>query len=467
MKKIKKAISKKKYIEPAIFKAYDIRGIYPQEINEKTAYLIGIAFSKFLTRSKRKTGKKTFNIAVGRDNRLSSSCLFKGLTRGIISQGVNVIDIGLATTPMLYFAVAQYGFDGGVIVSASHNPCQYNGFKMVREKAMPISGETGIKEIQAMAVKIKKQAIVKSGTVKKAEKSVLKDYLKFNFEKFNFSAFQPFKVVVDTANAVPGILIPEISKKSCFKFYHLFKKLDGSFPNHNPDTLVEENLRFLKKEILRQKADLGIAFDGDGDRIVFVSEKGEVVSGDLISALIAKELLRKSPRKKILYDIRFSNVVKETILENKGKPVLGRVGHSFIKEKMRKEKILFAGELSGHFYHQEHYFSEAPLFVLFKILEIISKKKKPFSEIIKPLKKYYHSGEMNFKIEDKEKKIRQLKNYYKNGRILTIDGLRVDFKDWWFLVRPSNTEPLLRLIIEATTEGLMKKKKKELIALIR
>ncbi|MBM3258076.1 MAG: phosphomannomutase/phosphoglucomutase, partial [Candidatus Nealsonbacteria bacterium] len=297
-------------------------------------------------------------------------------------------------------------------------------------------------------------------------KNILKDYVKFNFQGFSFRNFHSLKVIVDTANAVPGVLIPEIFKNSRFKPLHLFKNLDGSFPNHDPDPLIENNLRFLKKEILRKPIDLGVAFDGDGDRIVFIDETGKIIPGDLILALIAKHLLKEKPGEKILYDLRCSKIIKETILENRGKPIIGRVGHSFIKEKMRKEKILFAGEFSGHFYHKKHYFSESPLFVFFKIMEIILKEKTPLSKLIKPFKKYYHSGEMNFEVKNKEAKIRQLKSRYSGGKILKLDGLRIDFKDWWFLVRPSNTEPVLRLIIEAKTKKLMEKKKKELVSLV-
>jgi len=445
-------------INPDIFRAYDIRGIYPSELNEKTSYLVGRAFVKFFKKTKP-------NVVIGRDARFSSDFLSKSLIKGINEQGANVIDIGLATTPMLYFAVAHYGFDGGVIVSASHNPSKYNGFKLVAKNAIPVSGESGLRQIKKLAEKAQDLSTLKKG--KTIKKNILSDYLKFNLGKFDFKNFRPLRMVIDTANAVPGILVKEIFKHSHFKVFYLFLQLNGSFPNHEPNPLIEKNLRFLKKEILiKKRIDLGVAFDGDGDRIVFLDEAGRAVPSDLVLALISEQILKENPGKKILYDLRCSNIVKETISKCKGKPIISRVGHSFIKEKMRKENILFAGEFSGHFYHKDHYFSESPLFVLFKIMEIISKKEKPFSELIRPFKKYFHSGEMNFRAKDSVKKLKQLKSRYSDGRISKIDGLRIDFKDWWFLARASNTEPVLRLIVEAKTKELMEKKTKEISSLI-
>jgi phosphomannomutase len=435
-------------INPSIFKAYDIRGIYPDELNKETAYFIGRAFVKFLR-------KKSPKVVVGRDNRLSSPDLFRALTKGIIDQGAKVVDIGLSTTPMLYFTVAYFKFEGGIEISASHNPSQYNGFKLVREKAIPISEKSGIKEIQklVLAGNFKKQ---KKGKI--LGKKVLKEYVRFILKDFNLESFQPLKIVIDTANAVSGILIPEIFKKTKQKIYHLYSKLDGSFPNHNPDPLIKENLKTICQVVKTKKADLGVAFDGDGDRIFFIDEKGEVVSGDLITAKISELILKKNPKEKILYDIRSSNIVRETIEKAGGRPVEGRIGHSFIKEKMRKENIIFAGELSGHYYLREHYFCETPLFVLLRIIEEISREKKTLSEIISPFRKYFHSGEINFKVKNKEKVLGEIEKKFKTGKISKLDGIRIDFGDWWFLVRSSHTEPVLRLVIEAKTKKLLKEK---------
>lgn len=443
-------------INPGIFKAYDIRGIYPQEINEDTAYLIGRAFVKFLR-------KKNPRIVIGQDNRLSSSALFKSLTKGIIDQGADVINIGLSTTPMLYFVVAQFKYDGGIEISASHNPAQYNGFKLVREKAIPISGESGIKEIKEMVLKGEFKEAEKGRIIKK---EVLKNYINFNLKGINLNKLKPLKIVIDTANGVVGILVPQIFKKVNGRVFHLYSKLDGHFPNHSPDPLKKENLEVLSNTIKRKKADLGAAFDGDGDRIIFLDEKGKIIPGDLITALLAKLILKENPGEKILYDVRSSNIVKEVIRENKGISLISRIGHSFIKEKMRNENIIFAGEFSGHYYYKSHYFFECPIFILLKILEVISQAQKPFSQIIKPFQKYFHSGEINFKVKEKEKILKKLEKKFKSGQILKIDGLRVNFKDWWFLVRPSNTEPVIRLVVEAKMRKLMKEKVRQIKSII-
>lgn len=453
-------------VNPKIFKAYDIRGVYPEEINTEVAYCIGQAFVKFLK-------KPELNIVVGRDNRLSNSILYKNLVKGIVDSGANVIDIGLSTTPMLYFAVAHYGFDGGINITASHNPPEYNGFKIVQRGAIPISEETGLKEIQKLARKLARPFPVNfRGRIIK--KKILRDYLEFNLKGVDASKIKSLKLVVDTANAVPGILMPWLSRKLNCRFFPLFWQLDGNFPNHPPDPLIKENLKSLQKEVLRRKADLGVAFDGDGDRIIFVDEKDEVIPADLILTLVSSLILKDYSKSKILHDVRSGRIVGETIKENNGVPIMGRVGHSFIKERMRKENILFAGEFSGHYYHKDHYFCEAPFFVLFKILEELSRTKESLSELVKPFRKYFHSGEINFKIKNynspaaQKKVLKNLEDKFrKGGKILKIDGLRIDFPDWWFNIRLSHTEPVLRLVIEAKTKKLLQEKQKELTILIK
>lgn len=435
-------------INPSIFKAYDVRGIYPREINEEAAYLIGRAFVDFLK-------KKNPTIVVGRDNRLSSPALFKSLTKGIIDQGGNVVDIGLSITPLLYWTCAHFRFDGGINITASHNPTEYNGFKFVRKGAVPVSGESGIKEIQKI---VSRNKFPQKRKGKIVEKKVLRDYINFNTKEFDFKKIKPLKIVIDTANAVPGTVIPEFFKKTRCKIYHICSKLDGRFPNHLPSPHEEKNLKDLKKEILKRKANLGIAFDGDGDRVVFVDEKSEMVRGDFITALMVELILKDYPGEKILCDVRSSNIVRDTVREHGGKVVLGRVGHSFIKERMRKENIIFQGELNGHYYLRSHYFSEAPFFVIFKILEKMSETGESMSGIVKPFQRYFHSGEINFVVKNKKEVIKTLEYKFRKGKISKIDGLRVDFPDWWFNVRPSHTEPVLRLVVEAKTKELMRQK---------
>lgn len=439
-------------INPDIFKAYDIRGIYPEEINEEAAYLIGRAYVKFLKKKKPK-------IVVGQDNRLSSPSLFNALTLGMIEQGADVVDIGLSTSPLLYWSCAFFDFDGGINVTASHNPGQYNGFKMVRERAIPISENSGIKEIKKMVLKGKFNAETR-GQI--SEKEVLKEYVKFNLQGFGLKNIKSHEIAIDTANSVSGIIIPEIFQNFDCRIHHIFSELDGRFPNHQPDPLKRENLIALSETVRAEKADLGIGFDGDGDRVIFVDEKGDSVEGDIINALMAEIILKEKPGEKILYDVRSSNAVRETIEREGGKPLIERIGHSYIKERMRKENAIFGGELSGHYYHSDHFFCECPFFVLFKILERMSQVQKPFSEIISPFKRYFGSGEINFKVEDKEKMLKELEKNPpsggEKGEVLKLDGLRIDFKDWWFLVRPSNTEPLLRLVLEAKSKELMEEK---------
>lgn len=416
-----------------IFKAYDIRGIYGEGLNEDIAYKIGRAFATYI-------GKK---IVVARDNRLSSESLFKALTRGINDQGSDVYDIGLSTSPMFYFAVSNLDCNGGVIITASHNPSEYNGFKMVRSDAMPLSGEDGINKIKKL-VEQNNFVSAEKGTIYK--KDIISDYINsFERKKYNL------KVVVDTANSVSGLIVGEML--SGVQLFHINSELDGSFPNHEPDPLKEENVKDLKAKVLEYGADVGISFDGDGDRVFFIDENGEIITSDLIIALIAKNI-----NKKILYDLRCSNVVKETAKE----AVMYRVGHSFIKQKMKDDDIFFGGEYSGHYYLKQGLsYYESPYFVIYKLFEVMQDKK--LSELINPFKKYYHSGELNFKVEDKQLIIKEIEKKYSQGKITKIDGVRIDFDDWWFLLRGSNTEPILRLIVEAKTKELLDTKIKEIV----
>jgi phosphomannomutase len=448
-------------INPSIFKTYDIRGVYPSEVNEEVAHWLGAAFVKFIKPNKNKI------FVVGRDNRLSSLPLEKKLIEGILYMGGKVIDLGLTTTPMFYWAVKHFKAEGGIQVSASHNPPEYNGFKMVKKDSIPISSLSGLLDIKNIKIDFKsKHKKPYSVDLVRVEE----EYVNYIFNKIDdFSKIKDFKIVIDTANAVSGILIPVFSKKiPQLKAYHILGDLDGNFPNHYPDPTDEHNLVALKKEIKKRKADIGIAFDGDGDRVVFVDEKGNQVRGDFITALLAEELLTLNPGEKILYETRSSKIVKETIEKMGGIPILGRPGHSLIKELMRKDNILFAGELSGHFYFKEVGFFEAPLLTVLYVLKIMSKKNKPFSKIIEKFKVYYQSGEINFANVNKEEVLEKVRRKYEkeSQEILTIDGLTMIFKDWWFNLRPSGTENLLRLNIEADSREVLKKKKEELIKII-
>lgn len=442
----------------SIFKAYDIRGVYPTEINEDIAYKIGRAFVTFL---------KVKEVLVARDIRLSSNSLHDAVTRGIMDQGASIIDIGLATTPMYYYGVAKYGYPGGLMITASHNPKQYNGFKMVLKGALPMSNENGILDIKSL---VEKNAFANPKNKGKiTNKDILKEYQDHLLSFLNKDSLKKFKVVVDTGNAMAGLVAPGIFEKIKDKVdvVKMFFELDGNFPNHPPNPLDEENISEIKKRVVKEKADLGVVFDGDGDRIFFIDENGEVVSSNFISSLVIEKLLRKSPGKTVLYDLRSSWIIKETIERCGGKAIMSRVGHSFIKLRMREEDAVFASELSAHYYMKDNFFIESSFVMIFKILEILSEKKLSMSEAIKPLKKYFFSGEINFEVHDKDAAMKSLTKKYSDGKLSTIDGIRIDFNSWWFNVRASNTEPLLRLNLEAKTEKEMKARIAEITSIIK
>lgn len=291
--------------------------------------------------------------------------------------------------------------------------------------------------------------------------NVLEKYLDFNFSQIDIGKIKNLRIGIDTANAVSGILVKKLKKRLSCKIYHLFPELDGRFPNHLADPLEEKNIKDLKNFVKEKKLDLGIAFDGDGDRIIFVDEKGEMIPSDFITCLISQRILKEKPGAKILYNICSSNIIKDVVEESGGIAMAGKIGHTFIKERMKKEKVFFSGEFSGH-YFLSPYFFEVPLFVLFKVLEEISQSGKTISQLVRPFQKYFHSGQINMKVEDKKKKLKELEEKFKKGRISHLDGLRVDFKNWWFNARPSNTEDLLRIVVEARTKKLMEEKKKEI-----
>lgn len=446
-------------INPSIFKAYDIRGIYPKDLNEETVYKIGRAAVLI-------TGAKT--VVIGRDVRASSDALFKALAKGIMEQGANVVDIGVVTTPMLNFAVGEYKeHEAGIMVTASHNPKEYNGLKLCYENTLPIGENTGMAELKKVAMEGNFPAAPTAGKLEKKE--ILDAYVEKVLSLVDIKKIKPLKVVVDTANAVGVVPLPEIFKKIPCKLIPLYFELDGTFPNHEANPLKEETLADLKNKVLEEGADIGVAIDGDADRIGFVDEKGETVRADLILTLIAEELLREKPGELIFYDVRASRVVKEAVEAAGGRAEMCRVGHALIKKQMWDNGALFAGEFSSHFYYRDFYNVESGDLSMLKLLEIISQSGKKLSEIVTPLKRYYHSGEINFKVSDKTEKMKELEEKYGAAakEISHLDGIRLDFSDWWFNVRPSNTEPLLRLNLEAKTKEMMEEKKEELSKLIK
>ncbi len=449
-------------INPSIFKAYDIRGVYPDEINEDAAYKIGQAFVKFLENEGQVANRQ---IVVGYDVRESSVDLFEALTQGLLSQGVDIIDIGAVATPLFYWAIINQAAAGGIMITASHNPAKYNGFKICAGQARSIGLNNGLAKIRDLANKEDFGVRTVSGKIIK--KDFLTGYLDFVLQKFDIKTLRPLKIVIDCGNGMAGPEILEIIKKLPLQAEVLYSEPDGRFPNHEANPFKEETLVVLKEKVLAGESDLGVAFDGDADRVVFVDEKGELVRGDFITALIAQELLKQNLGQKIFYEVRTSKIVPEIVKAARGEPVLGRPGHALIKEQMRREGILFGGEFSGHYFYRDLGFVENSLFTMLQILCILSVQQKPLSEIIASLKKYYHSGEINFTVADPDKIIEDIAEKYSDAQITRIDGITVQYPNWWFNLRKSNTEPLVRLNLEANSAALLEEKKMEVIALIK
>ncbi len=446
-----------KAINHQIFKSYDIRGEYPEQLNEYTSEKIGMAIVLFL-----KSIKDVKNIVVARDNRISSNSIASALISGITKAGVDVIDIGEVSTDTTYFAVGKYKYNAGVMVTASHNPSNYNGFKLCHEQAMPISFDTGLSTISEIARQTDLPESEQHGKIIK--KDIIKDYRKYIL-RFA-SNLSPLQIVIDAGNGLAGKMIPIIFKDLPCKIVPLFFEPDGTFPNHEPNPLDRSNLRDLQAKVRETKSHLGVAFDGDADRCVFVDENGQEIGCDIITAMIAGKLLQKEKGATILYDLRSSWILPEEIKRAGGNPYRERVGHSHIKATMREKNAIFGGELSGHYYFRENYFADSAIIALIEVLNILSSKNVPMSNLIAPLKKYCSTGEINFKVSDKDKKIKEIAEHFKDGKIDYLDGVTVEYSDWWFNVRKSNTEPLLRLNLEGKTKATMEHRKKQVIDII-
>lgn len=436
----------------SIFKAYDIRGIYPDELNEKDAYEIGRAFAIF---------SKNKQVIIGYDMRLSSVKLFKSLSKGITTQGVDVINIGQVSTDAFYFASGHLNLPG-IMITASHNPSYYNGFKIC------LAAANVIRPVQLLPLLTKSKSIPsKKGKIIK--KDILRHFKKHVLKFINTKKIRPLKIVIDAGNGMAGKIVPFIFRGLPCQIKPLYFELDGSFPNHIPNPSKAANTKDLQKMVLREKADLGIAFDGDADRAFFIDEQGKRVNSSLIIALISKKILSKKPNQTIIYSLICSRIVKEIIEKYKGKAVMERVGHVFIKDKMRKTKAIFGGESSGHYYFRDNYFADSGIIASLIILEALSEENKPFSDIVKEYKKYYSIEETDIKLNDKQKAkiVKLIEKKYKDGKISYIDGITVEYKDWWFNLRPSNTEPLIRFNLEAVSRELMEEKKREILGQIK
>lgn len=435
-----------------IFKAYDIRGIYGKNLDEQLAERIGRAYATFV---------KCRSVVVGRDMRPHSQPLFDALCRGLTKQGVDVVDLGVCSTPMSYHACGTLKADGGIMITASHNPGEYNGFKLSRAMCVPISGSTGIQDIERIVNTNAFDAPPsKSGRVTKHDP--MPAYLALVREVAALK--RPIRIVADYANAMGSVEAQALAGLIDIK--PLFAELDGTFPNHEANPLQTETLEALQHEVRSGKYDFGVAFDGDADRAGFVDEKGEIIPMDTMTALIGSELLGHE-KGVILYDLRSSWAVKEVISEHGGTPMMSRVGHAFIKQQMRENNAVFAGELSGHYYFRKNFFTESSSMAALCVANLLSRGNKPLSEYVRPVRRYHASGEINSTVQEPSKVMDQLTKKYSDGRLSKLDGVSVEYADWWFNVRASNTEPLVRLNLEAKTSDLMARKRDELLAVIR
>jgi len=452
-------------VDPSIFKSYDIRGIYPEQVNKEVAYKIGRAYGQFL---KAENKKDQSTIIVSRDMRLSGGELHQSLVEGLIDQGVNVVDIGLASTPTMYFAVGYYGYDGGIQVTASHNPKEYNGFKLVRKSANPISGQTGIPEIRDMVIADQFEEPIKKGEYEKRED--IMDRLSESCQKewpVNFKIIKPFEIVADPGNAMGALDMEVIFKPFPCHLIKLNFDIDGSFPVHHPDPTIPENLKSLQESVIDNHADLGIATDGDGDRYVFVDEKGQLIRNEIIRAIAAESALEQYPGAVICSDIRPGRITQDVVTKNGGSNIYSKAGNPLVKEKMIENNSVFGGESSGHYFHKMSYGTfEVPVVLVRKFIEFISRQSKPLSEIVAPYKVYFHSGEVNMKVTDVKTVLDKIAQHYSNLDINRLDGISVTDNDWWFNIRGSNTEPLVRLNLEAKSQKLMEQKRDEVLSII-
>jgi len=448
-------------INATIFKAYDVRGTYPDEVNEEVARAIGAGFVAYL---------KAKRIAVGRDMRLSSPSIAAAFIDGATSVGCDVVDYGMVATDMLYFAVAHDGLDGGVQVTASHNPKQYNGMKMVRQGAFPLSGEEGLAEIREMiATDALPRPAAARGTV--TTKNVLDAYVNHVMGFIDASIIKPFNVVLDAGSGMAGLVAPKLFERLPCKTTRLCFEIDGRFPSHEANPLIEENRRDIVARVVAEKADVGIAWDGDADRCFFIDGRGEFISGDFITALLAEAFLIKNPGAGIIYDLRASHAVKDTVERYGGSWYMNRVGHAFFKRRMRETNAIFGGEVTGHYYFRDNFYADNGFIPALLMLELMSRKNQSLHELVQPLERtYFISGEINTKVPSMDvvpTKLDQIAAKYADAHQYTLDGLSVEYPDWHFNVRPSNTEPLLRLNLEAKTPAMMAAKRDEVIALIR
>jgi phosphomannomutase len=444
-------------VNPSIFKAYDIRGIYPDDLNEEIGYAVGRAFVTFL---------KLDTVIVGRDMRLSGPQMFEAVTRGLTDQGADVIDIGMVSTDQYYYACATLD-QAGVMVTASHNPAQYNGFKMVREMPQLLSGDEGIQDIRRLVENENFPTSQRKGTITPMD--VSDGFVEKILSLVDVSALKPLKIIADTGNGMVGPILERVYRNLPVQLTGMYLEPDGSLPNHGLDPLQPENRAELQQRVVDEAADIGFAFDGDGDRFFTIDDRGQFVSGDFLTALMSQYFLQRYPGAKIIYDVRASWAVPDLISQRGGTPLMERVGHAFIKQRMAKEGAVFAGEVTGHYYFRDFFSADSGILPSLVIMEMLCKKNASLSGLLQPLEaKYFISGEINTRISvDPKAKMQELAEVYADGESHWLDGISVNYDDWHFNVRPSNTEPLLRLNLEAKSRELMEAKRDEVLKIIR
>ncbi len=443
-------------VNPSIFKAYDIRGIYPTDLNEDIAYAIGRAFATFL---------QPETVVVGHDMRLSGPSIFQAVTDGLRDQGVNVINIGLVSTDQYYYACAKYGFPG-MMVTASHNPKAYNGFKMVKQMPYLLSGDAGIGDLRRIVQNDEfAPKAEQRGTMESVD--LMDEFVDALLKLVDVEKIKSLKVIADTGNGAVGPALTKLYAKLPVQLTPMYFEPDGNLPNHGLDPLQPENRAELQQRVKDEGADVGFAFDGDGDRFFVIDDRGEFVPGDFFTALMAQYMLSKSPGEKIVYDVRASWAVPDLIKAAGGTPLIERVGHAFIKRRMADENVLFAGEVTGHYYFRDFTFADSGMIPSIVLLELLSTSGKKLSELLAPIEaKYFVSGEINSTVPDAQAKMQQLAERYSDGKVEHLDGVSVSYDDWHFNVRASNTEPLLRLNLEALDHAKMEQKRDEILALI-
>jgi phosphomannomutase len=446
-------------LEPKVFKAYDVRGIYGAELDEEGAYAIGRAYVEQFEPER---------IAVGRDMRVHAPAMAAAVISGAADGGAEVVDIGMVGTEMLYFAVGELGLDGGIAVTASHNPREYTGMKVVRRGALPVGGESGLLQVRDRALALADVPRGQSpGRVRKED--VYPAFVERVLSFLDVGALRPLRVVIDAANGMAGAMLPPVLERLPVDAVACFFEPDGTFPNHEPNPLLPENRAFIVDKTREAGGDLGVAYDGDADRCFFVDDRGEFVPGDFVTALLAESILEKEPGGKVIYDVRASWAVPETIERAGGVPLVNRVGHAYIKHRMREEDAVFAGEVSAHYYFRDFSQADSGVIPFLLMLELISKRGRALSEVLEPYRsRYFITGEINTPVTDVPLKLQELKERFGvDGTVSHLDGISIVADDWHFNVRPSNTEPLLRLNLEARSNELMEQKRDEVLAVIR